>query len=226
MDTHGLPSLIPTVVGMIISPLPIVAIIAILLSARGRSAAPAYTGAFLAVTFAFVAIGAATTAGASSSGSSSGAKTVILVLTILLTVGFAALAIASWLGRPKNGAEPHVPGWLAAIDTITPARAAGLGLIMAVTNSKNIPLELKGGATIGAAHLPLAAAIGLCVAFAIVGTLALIVPTLLAASGSEAVKHALGRLKSEMMAHNAIIMTVLFAILAANEAAHLVHQLA
>ncbi|UIN31753.1 GAP family protein [Microbacterium binotii] len=225
MNTHDLPSLIPAAVGLMISPLPIVAIVAILLSARGRVASLAYTGAFLAVTLAFTALGAATTAGASSSGGSAASKIVVLVLTILLTVGFTVLAVTSWLSRPRGGAAPRTPGWLSAIDSITPARAGGLGLLMAVTNSKNIPLELKAGATIGAAHLPVLAAVGLCIAFAVAGSLALIIPTLLATSGSATVAKGLERLKSEMIAHNAVIMTVLFAVLAANEAAHLVHQL-
>ena len=219
----ALQQLIPMAVGMLISPLPIVAIVAILLSTRGRSAAPAYVGAFLLVTFAFVAVGALSTAGAASS--SSGSKTVVLVLTALLTLGFTALAVASWVTRPKDGAAPKAPGWLAAVDTIAPAKAAGLGLLMAATNSKNIPLELKGGALIGAAHLDVAVAVLLCVVFAVAGSPALILPTTVAATGSPAVATSPERLKTEMITHNAVIMTVLFAILAAVEASHLVHQL-
>lgn len=220
----ALHQLIPMAVGMLISPLPIVAIVAILLSSRGRTAGPAYVAVFTLVTFAFVGAGALTTAGASAT-SSSASKIIVLVLTILLTLGFTALALASWLTRPKGGAAPQAPGWLKAVDTITPARAAGLGFVMAVTNTKNIPLELKGGAMIGSAHLPPLVAVLLCVAFAVAGTLALILPTILATTGSASVARALERLKAEMIAHNAVIMTVLFAVLAAVEASHLVHQL-
>lgn len=221
---NALHQLLPIAVGILISPLPIVAIVAILLSSRGRTAAPAYTAAFTLVSLAFVGLGALSTAGAAAT-SSAGSSVVVLILTILLTLGFAGLALASWLTRPRAGAAPKTPGWLAAVDTITPARAAGLGLLMAVTNSKNIPLELKGGSLIGAAHLPLIAAVGLCLALAVAGSLALILPTILAATGSAKVTRGLARLKTEMIAHNAVIMTVLFAILAANEGAHLIHQL-
>ncbi|MFL1999901.1 MULTISPECIES: GAP family protein [unclassified Microbacterium] len=220
----ALHQLLPMAVGMLISPLPIVATVAILLSARGRSAAPAYAAAFTAVSLIVVAVGAITAVGASSSASGGG-KIVVLVLTAVLTLGFAALAVASWLSRPKPGAEAKPPSWLAAVDTITPARAAGLGLLMAVTNTKNIPLELKGGALIGAAHLPAILVVLWCIGFAVAGSLALIVPTALAATGSPAVVRSLERLKAEMIAHNAAIMTVLFAILAAVEASHLLHQL-
>ncbi len=220
-----LPSLLPLAVGMAISPLPIVAVVAILLSARGRTAAPAYTGAFLLVTLAVIGVGAATSAGASAASHGAGGKIVVLVLTALLTVGLTAFAVVSWRGRPKPGTAPVAPGWLAAVDAITPARAAGLGVLMAATNSKNLPLELKGGALLGAAHLPVAVTVLLCVALAVAGSLALVLPTLLGATGLPAVVSALRRLKDEMIAHNAVIMTVLFAVLAATEAAHLIHQL-
>ncbi|KTR87831.1 integral membrane protein [Microbacterium testaceum] len=220
-----LPSLLPLAVGMAISPLPIVAVVAILLSARGRTAAPAYTGAFLLVALAVIGVGAATSAGASAASHGAGGKIVVLVLTALLTVGFTAFAVVSWRGRPKPGTAPVAPGWLAAVDAITPARAAGLGVLMAATNSKNLPLELKGGALLGAAHLPVAVTVLLCVALAVAGSLALVLPTLLGATGLPAVVSALRRLKDEMIAHNAVIMTVLFAVLAATEAAHLIHQL-
>lgn len=224
LDMNALHQLIPLAVGMLISPLPIVAVVAILLAPRGRSSAPAFVSVFTLVSLAFVIVGAVSSAGASAA-SSGGSKIVVLVLTILLTVGFLVLAIASWLTRPKAGATPKTPGWLAAVDTITPARAAGLGLIMAITNTKNIPLALKGGSLIGAAHLNPVLVIILCIALALAGSLALIVPTALGALDSTAITSGLRRLKSEMIAHNAVIMTVLFAMLAASEASHLIHQL-
>lgn len=220
----ALSQLIPAAVGMLISPLPIVAVVAILVSPRGRAAAPAYAATFLLVVLAFVGLGALTAAGASSASSGAG-RIVVLILTILLTAGFSGLAVASWVSRPQPGTEPRPPAWLAAVDTITPARAAALGFVMAITNTKNIPLALKGGALIGAAHLPPLVAALVCLALAVAASLALILPTVLAMTGARSVVRALERLKTEMIAHNAVIMTVLFAILAAVEADHLVHQL-
>jgi drug/metabolite transporter superfamily protein YnfA len=222
---NQLHDLLPLAVGMLISPLPIVAIVAIILAPRGRTAAPAYASVFIGVSLVFIIVGALTSAGSSSASPSGTAKTVSFILAIVLTLGFAALAIASWLSRPRHGQPPKAPAWLAALDSVTPAKAAALGLIMAVTNTKNIPLALKGGALIGEAHLPLLAAGGLCLALVVVGSLPLIVAASVATSGSAAVTKALERVKTEMIAHNAIIMTVLFAILAANEAAQVIRHL-
>lgn len=217
--------LLPLAVGMAISPLPIVAVVAILLSARGRIAAPIYTATFFVITLAAIAVGAATSVGASAGSNGAGGRIVVLVLGGVLTVGFSVMAVLSWRGRPKPGAAAAPPSWLAAMDAITPARAAGLGLLMAATNSKNLPLELKGGALIGASHSSPALTIALCVILAVVGTITLIVPTLLGTTGIPGAVGVLDRLKNEMIAHNAVIMTVLFAVLAANEAAHFIHQL-
>jgi hypothetical protein len=105
-------------------------------------------------------------------------------------------------------------------------KAAGLGALMAATNSKNIPIELKAGSLIGAHDLPLPTVILLSLLFAVIAALGVLLPTALAASGSLTIARALTRLKTEMVRHNAVIMTVLFAILAGVEGAHLIHQLA
>ncbi|MGP2435468.1 hypothetical protein ACTUQ0_14775, partial [Listeria monocytogenes] len=83
----------------------------------------------------------------------------------------------------------------------------------------------KGGAVLGTAHLPVVVTVLLCVALAVAGSLTLVVPTILGATGLPPVVAALRRLKDEMITHNAVIMTVLFAVLAATEASHLIHQL-
>mgnify|MGYP001556021892 FL=1 len=225
MHVGDLGQLLPLAVGSIISPLPIVAIVAILLSPRGRVNGLAFAGATTAVGAVFTMIAAVTTAGAGA-GHFDGDDTVVLVLTAALFLGFIVLAWLSWRSRPRNGAEPKTPSWLAAVDSLTPLKAAGLGALMAATNSKNIPIELKAGSLIGAHDLPLLMVILLSVLFAVVAALGVLLPTALAASGSQTVARGLTRLKTEMVRHNAVIMTVLFAILASVEGAHLIHQLA
>ncbi len=65
-DVNELHTLLPLAVGMLLSPLPIVAVVAILLSPRGRACAPVYTAAFTLVSVAVVGLGAAGAARASS----------------------------------------------------------------------------------------------------------------------------------------------------------------
>lgn len=221
---HDLTQLIPLAVGIIISPLPIVATVAILLSARGRANGLSFVSGAISVAFAITLLGGLTSAKAGA-GHSDGDDTVVFVLTAVLAIGFVVLALSSWFTRPRAGAEPKLPSWLAAIDTLTPLRAAGLGALMGLTNAKNLPLELKAGALLGAHDLPVLAVVGLSLVFAICGSLGILLPTLLALSGSARIERALQRIKGELVAHNAVIMTVLFAMLAATEISHLIRML-
>ncbi len=223
-DVNDLQTLLPLATGMLLSPLPVVAVVAILLTPRGRASAPVYTAAFTLVSVLVVALGAAGAARASSAGGGE-ARIVSLILAAVLTVGFAVLAVVSWRSRPRHGEPAVAPSWLAAIDAVTPRSAVGLGLLMAVTNTKNIPLELKAGAVIGEAHLAWPMAAVLCLAVALAGSLLLIAPAIVSLTGSARVHDALQGLKSQLISHNAAMMTVLFAILAANEAAGLLHRL-
>jgi len=221
---HDLEQLIPIAVGSILSPLPIAAIIAILLAPRARANSAAYAAGAVIVTSLLVLVTALTTHGAGS-GRSSGDDVIVLVLGIVLTLGFAVLAFVSWFGRPKNGAEPVAPSWLTALAGLKPLSAFGFGALMAITNAKNLPLDLKAGALIGASDLPVGAVVAVSVVFAVLGSLGILLPTLLASTGSEAVSAGLARLKSELITHNAVIMTVLFAILAAVQLMHVVTAL-
>jgi hypothetical protein len=216
-----LEQLIPIAAGIMISPLPIAAIIAILLSPRAKVNGFAYVGSFMIVCFLFTAVAALTTKGAGSA-TGSGDDVIVLVLGIVLSAGFLVLAVVSWVTRPKHGAEAKAPGWLAAVDSLTVAKTFGLGIVMAVTNAKNIPLELKAGALIGASDLGIPASIGFSALFAVAASLGILLPTILASTGSPVVTRALTGMKAELIAHNAVIMTVLFAILAAVQISHVI----
>lgn len=221
---HQLEQLIPLATSMIISPLPIAAIIAILLTPRKNRNGIAYVLAFILVSFGFTLVAGLSTHSAGAGGGS-GDDTIVLVLGIVLSIGFAALAVASWMSRPKDGAAAKAPGWMAAIDDLSAGRAFLLGIVMGATNAKNIPVELKAGAHIGAADLAPATVVALSAAFAVISSLGVLIPILLAAPESPAVTRVLTRMKNEMIEHNAIIMAVVFALLASVQASHVLSML-
>lgn len=216
--------LIPLATGVVISPIPLVAIIAILLSARAKANAFAYTASILLAAAAVTAVTALSTTGVESK-SSGGAHTVQTLFAVVFTVGFLALAYSSWRSRPKDDAEPAMPSWLAQIDSMQPAKAAILGLLLTVPNAKNLPLELKAGSIIGGGHFTWITVIAYSVLFAVGASIALIVLSALAAVPSAKVTDALSSTKSTLIRHNAAIMTVLFLMLAALELSHVVEAL-
>ncbi|MGG7465723.1 GAP family protein [Plantibacter sp. YIM 135347] len=211
--------LLPLATGILISPIPIAAMIAILLSPRARANALAFTATAFAVTAVITGLTALGSGGAeqAAGGSASG---IGLVISLVVTVLFLVLAVLSWRGRPKRGEEPVAPSWLQRIDTLNPGTTAVLCILLTVPNAKNLPLALKAGSIIGSGHHGVLASVLLVVAFGIASTLALIALSTLAASTSAHVRAALDRAKAEMIAHNAVILTVLFLVLAAVQASH------
>lgn len=215
----SLPQLIPLATGLIISPLPIVAVVAIVLGVRGKAAAMAYTVAYAGVAFAVTVVTAFTTHAAVRA---TGVKhsTVNVVVSVVVGLLFLAFAALSWRGRPAPGVSAKPPAWLAKAETLSLGGCALLGAGMSLTQTKNLLAEVKAGTIIAAVDHNPVFVISMALLFAVVGALALIVPTLMATSGSPRARQQLEALKAEMIEHNALMMAVLFAILGAVEIEH------
>lgn len=217
--------LVPLGVGMIVSPIPLAALIAILLSARAKANAVAFTAT--AVAASAVIVGGAALVGEGSVGSAgSAAQPARIALATVFGLGFLVAAALSWRSRPKHGAAAVMPSWMARIDTMNAGQAVVLSLLLTVPNAKNLPLELEAGRRIAQAHLPTAPSALLTVGFAVFAGLGLIALTVLAAVPSKRVAAALGVVKEQLIQHNAAIMTVLFVLLAGLQVSHVVTALA
>lgn len=137
--------MLPLAIGVAISPMPIVAMILMLMSTSGRSTGLAFAIGWLGgigVAGAVLLLLAAPT----DAGTSSDSPTWVSVLQLVLGLALVVLAIKQWRGRPRGDAEPPVPTWMASIASFTPVKAAGLAVLLGVVNPKNL-LFLIGGAT-------------------------------------------------------------------------------
>jgi predicted transporter len=135
---QGIAQVLTFAVGVAISPVPIIAVILMLFSARSRVNGPAFLLGWvlaLAVVSAVVYV-IADQSNAATSGSAS--DTVSWVM-IVLGAALLLLAARQWRSRPAPGAEAPMPKWMAGIDTLTPGKAIGLGLLLAGVNPKNSP---------------------------------------------------------------------------------------
>jgi threonine/homoserine/homoserine lactone efflux protein len=66
-------------------------------------------------------------------------------IKIVLGVLLLLLGVRQWRSRPKKGAPVALPKWMAAIDHVTPVKAAGLGLLLSSVNPKNLLGKGIGG---------------------------------------------------------------------------------
>lgn len=215
--------LVPIAIGIVVSPLEIVAVVALLATARGRSNGSAFAAAYIGVGVAVTALAVVGARGATR-GNDGAHRTLTTVLAAGLTVVFLVLAVLAWRGRPRGGRDPAPPRWLAAVDTLTPARAAGLGLVLAATDGKNIGLQLRAGSVIDGLDAGLGALLAVAVAFALVSGLGVLVPVVIAVARPVSAQRWLGALRDDLVRHAPVIMAVLFAVLAAVQAGHVVGQ--
>ncbi|MEV8178670.1 GAP family protein [Cellulosimicrobium funkei] len=140
---------LPVAVGVLVSPLPIVAVVLMLVSGRAKANAFAFLVGW------FVAVGAVTLVVALVAGSAvpkdGGPPLWAAILKLVLGVLLLLLALKQWRGRPRDGADPPAPRWMTAIDAFTPVKAAGLAVLLGAVNPKNLLLVVSGGAAIASA---------------------------------------------------------------------------
>ncbi|GAB4083907.1 GAP family protein [Myceligenerans cantabricum] len=204
---------LPVAVGVLVSPLPIVAVVLMLVSERARSNALAFVvGWFLAVLA--VVVGVALLAGSAppDDGPAGWTGWLKIVLGVLLLL----LSVRQWRGRPRGGAEPPVPAWMAAIAGFTPVRSAGLAVLLGAVNPKNLLLVVSGGAAIAAAAPgDTGGTVFAALVFAVVASAGVLTPVVIYLSMGTRAARILDELRSWMIHNNAAIMAVLLLVLGA-----------
>jgi len=129
--------LLPVTVGVAVSPVPIIAVILMLLAPRaGGTTAGFLLGWVLGIALActvFLLLAGTLDLGTSSEPSTTSSWVRLVLGVLVLLVG-----VREWRARPAAGAEPSMPKWMAAIDSFTAVKAAGLGFLLSAVNPKNL----------------------------------------------------------------------------------------
>ena len=160
--------LVPPAIGVALSPLPLIAVVLMILSpdGRGRSIlfAVGRVGAVLAVVVVMAVLSELNTRG--EGGSRIGA-----IIRLVLGAAFIVLGILKLRSRAKAGAEPEAPGWMQAIESMPPKRTLRIGFLISAVNPKEVIFSITAGVVIGSASVPpgqMAAATGVYVLIATV----------------------------------------------------------
>lgn len=139
--------MLTSAVGIAISPLPLIAVILMLATPKGRPNGLAFTAGWIVAVAAVVTVVVLAGSGADAAGDD-GPATWTLWLKLALGVLFLLLGAKQWKNRPREGHESPTPGWMKAIDTFTRAKAAGLAVALVVANPKNLVLAVGGAVSI------------------------------------------------------------------------------
>ena len=201
-------------VGVGLSPIPIVAVVLMLVSAHARVNAPAFLVGWVA---GLVAVGVVVLVVLSPSRATSGGEPTTWSGWAKIGLGVLLVGVArrQWRARPGPGDEPAMPKWMGAIDNLSLPKALGAGAVLAGVNPKNLILAVSAALAIsqaGVSGAQQAVAYGV---FVVIGSVGVAVPVVLFFALGDRSRDMLDHLKSWMGRHNHAIMSVICLVIAA-----------
>lgn len=147
---------LPVAVGMVlVNPIPMMAVILILLSPNARSTAPAFVAGWLLGMGVVVGILLLVVPPEATAAGGREPSTIASVLKLLLGLVLLGLAVKQWRSRPAPGADRELPSWMTTLDEATPAAALRLGAFLSGANPKVLAFNAAAVVAIVPAGLPI-----------------------------------------------------------------------
>jgi Sap, sulfolipid-1-addressing protein len=203
---------LPFAVGVAISPIPIIAIILMLLSARaGANSAAFLAGWVVGVTGAAIVLLAVS--GSLSTNADGSASTSSGVIKVVLGLALMAMARRNFAKRPREGHEPELPRWLAGIDTLTPPKAAGLGVLLSAVNPKNLLLIAGAMVAVSQVDLTTADQVVVVAVFVVIAISTVAAPVIIYRTAGARAQSLLDGMKAWLTDNNATVMAVLLLVI-------------
>ncbi len=204
--------LLPLALGIAISPIPIIAVILMLLSREATRTSTGFligwiAGVVVVTVLVLLLVGQA---GNTSSGQPS---TVSSVLKLVFGILLILLAARQWRSRPKAGETGAMPKWMDSIESFTFGKALGLGFLLSGVNPKNLLMCLSAGTIIGAAHLSGGDEVVVVAVFTLIAVSTVAIPVLAYLSARERMERPLNELRVWLTQNNATVMAVLLLVI-------------
>lgn len=206
--------ILPTAIGVAISPIPIIAVVLLLSTPKGKVNALSFLLGWLVglgLVWVIVLL-VADPAGASEDGGPA-----IWVGWLFMVLGLVAvlIGIRSFRGRPRGDEEPPMPKWMAAIDKFNAGRSIAIGFVLAAVNPKNLTLTLAAAAAIATSGLSTTDSYIVLAVFVLIGTIGLAIPIGIYFLGGDTAAETLAELRHWLAINNAAIMAVLMVVIGA-----------
>jgi threonine/homoserine/homoserine lactone efflux protein len=200
--------LLPFAVGVAISPLPIVAVVLMLVTPRARSNGPAFLAGWIV---GIAVAGAILLAIAGPSNASQEGEPAAWVDWLKLVLGLLLILVAvrQWRARPHEGEEVPMPKWMGALDNFTPPKAAGAALVLGTINPKNLLFFIGGAAAVAQTGIPAGQQAGAWAVFCVLASIGVAAPVVIYFAMGERAAGLLDSLKNWMVSHHTAVMAVL-----------------
>lgn len=203
--------MLSSAVGIAISPLPIILLVLLLATKRGRIVGAAFAAGWVLALTVVAALVVVLGGGARTGGGSP--ATWVYVVKLVIGALFLLLALKQWNDRPRPGVPAKVPAWMSTIDSFTPLKSAGTAVLLSAASPKNLPLAVGAAVSIassGASGTGKTVALAL---FVLLGSAGALVPLGVALLGGDEAAAILDGWKTWMSAHNSAIMATIFVVL-------------
>jgi threonine/homoserine/homoserine lactone efflux protein len=191
---------LPLALVVAVSPLPLVAVVLVVLAPKAGSAGAGFLVGWL------TGVAGVTTAVLLLAGDTGRHRARLAEIAALLEVGLGvlllAVAVVQWRSRARDG-EPALPAWLAAIDRITVVRAGGLGLLLSAANPKAVLVCVAAGLVIAGGASSAVQSVWAVVLFTGVAASTVTALVLASAIGGARVARPLHSLRRWLTAHSA-----------------------
>jgi threonine/homoserine/homoserine lactone efflux protein len=201
-------------VGVALSPVPIIAVVLMLATPKGRVNGPAFLAGWVVgiAVLGTIVLLAASGASASKHGAPA---TWVSIVKIVLGVLLVLLAVKQWRGRPRGNASPELPKWMKTVDTFTPGRSIAMGVALSAVNPKNLLLVVGAAAAIAQTGLSTGDQAVALIVFIVIATLGVGAPVAIYYLMGDRATRILGELHDWMAQENATIMAVICLIIGA-----------
>lgn len=201
---EAIQGVIPPALGVAISPVPILAVLLMLLSDRELPNALAFlVGWTLALALLTAVVWRA---GVGDPGEPSAGLSVARMVAGLVLLATAA---GQWRARPRGGGTAEPPRWMERVLAIGPPAAFGLGVVLVVLNAKEVSLTLAAAAEIGEAGVSGAAGLAALAVYVGVSSLTVALPVLAAVTAGERVVPLLHRWRGRLERHGPLAVALL-----------------
>lgn len=221
-----LTSLVPLLLGVALSPLAVVAIIAVLLSHRPGANGSAFLAGWatgIAAVLVFGWLLAWIFAGRSLD------EPPVWVPTLRVLVGVELIAAALWVLRRGRkhlramaqatgpalvvAAAPQLPGWLHSVETFRPVRSYGLGIGLCALNPVDASCIIVAAVDIAVADVTTSTAAVVSLGFIVIGSSAVATPVLLYAIGRDAADAPLRGMRTWLAGHSSWVNASILAVI-------------
>jgi len=209
---EAIAAILPFAVGIMVSPIPIVAVILMLFTRRATANGPAFLVGWVVGLTLLGTVGYAAAALLGWGDGSDESATEVQWWRVLLGLVLLVLAFRTWRKATEPDHVEELPRWMADIDELTPAKAFVLAVALSSVNPKNLVLGLGAMtslATLGASTDEVIAGIAAFVAIASLTVAAAVAYRLV---GGEPAQRRLSALQAWLKTHNDAVMAVLLLV--------------